>query len=286
MTGRAQLVRRIVRTFQRGSARRLIRPLARLVRPWLHRRGRIVAGPVRGYRFPGGGDVLSGTYESMLVGTYESEVQDFLVRTLKASFVFYDVGAHYGYFTLLGSKLVTRGGHVFSFEPSPRNAQRLRRVIELNELANVTAVAAAISDRCGAADLYMGGTENHYRPSLLPVLFSGDEGEHVTVETTTLDAFGTTHAPPDVVKIDVEGAELRVLKGALGLVDGPAPPVFIVETHSRDLDRAVQELLAAHRYDVRGLGGDPRRRHVVAVPCAGYDRLGVDGLNGETVHGA
>ena len=249
---------RIARGYKQSWARDLFRPLERLLLPLLLRRGKILFGPLRGLRFPDGG---RGT----LLGTYEAEVQEVLSRFIKPSDVFYDLGAHHGYLALLGSKLVADSGQVFCFEPLPRNMERLRRIVDLNKLQNVTCVPMAASDHCGTAKLYVGNHKNDYRPSLFP--WKGEE--HLAVETTTLDTFIGSHRAPNFIKLDVEGAEFQVLQGAVGLLAGSNPPVIVIEAHSEDVHHAVSDLLSAHHYVVRSLAIDPQRpypHHVLAIP--------------------
>lgn len=248
----------LARVLQKSWVRKLLAPVERLLRPVLLRHGQILFGDLRGYRFPGGG---RGT----LLGTYEEEVQGLLRRCLGPGDVFYDIGAHHGYFSLFGSELVREQGGVFSFEPAPANVSHLRGVVDLNGLTNVTLVPRAVSDSDGTADLFLGDGRNDYRPSLFP--WKGDD--HVAVETITLDRFIESNPAPAVIKIDVEGAEFHVLKGADRLLSGTAPPVVILEIHGAEVRALVEELLLDQDYRLHRLPGDARRpfpHHLLALP--------------------
>lgn len=121
-----------------------------------------------------------------------------------------DVGANVGAYTLLFAQWAGRSGRVFAFEPSPSASRSLRRHLELNGAGNVEVIEAAVCDRQGAATLYDDGFGG--RSSLMG---SAEHRRGVTVRTTTIDVFCKERSlAPDVVKLDVEGAELDVLKGA------------------------------------------------------------------------
>lgn len=122
-----------------------------------------------------------------------------------------DVGAHVGYYTLLFSKLVGSIGKVFSFEPSPEFYDVLLSNLKLNRLRNVIPVKKAVADFCGHSWLYhepLGGGSSLY--------LVHSYREPITVDVVTLDAFFSEFGWPniDLIKLDVEGAELAVLRGA------------------------------------------------------------------------
>jgi len=123
-----------------------------------------------------------------------------------------DIGAHVGYYTLLAAKLVGPTGKVYAFEPEPGNHSTLQKNIQLNNYQNIVATRIAVSDRRGRASMYLTSLDSG-RHSLfqhgLPKLGS------TQVETTTLDWFLESQDAPrvDLIKIDVEGAEVDVLDG-------------------------------------------------------------------------
>ena len=123
-----------------------------------------------------------------------------------------DIGANVGAYTLLFAQWVGSTGRVVAFEPAPASVAGLRHQLRLNGVADrVEVVESAVADVVGtalfAADRASGAN------ALIP---DGHHGDHtVSVRTTSLDAFcEANHLHPDVIKIDVEGAELDVLRGA------------------------------------------------------------------------
>lgn len=147
-----------------------------------------------------------------------------------------DVGANVGAYTLLFAQWAGRSGRVFAFEPSPSASRSLRRHLALNSAGNVEVIDAAVCDRQGTAALYDDGC-----PGRSSLIGSAEHHRAVTVRTTTIDSFCAERSlTPDVVKIDVEGAELEVLRGARRTLAAEKTVAF-VEFHpsvwrSRNLD--------------------------------------------------
>lgn len=169
---------------------------------------RMTAGIGQGLRFDPGAS--NPDYAS---GTNELPVQRALAQHLRAGDVFYDVGANVGFFTVLAARLVTESGHVYAFEPVPRNAALIRRNVRLNGLTNVTVVEQAVARASGSGELrlarYAGGA------ALATVAPPPDTAGVITVTLTSLDDVirRAGYRAPRLVKIDVEGAEAEVLDG-------------------------------------------------------------------------
>jgi FkbM family methyltransferase len=135
-----------------------------------------------------------------------------------------DVGANVGVHTVRLAKLAGRGGSVIAIEPEPSLADRARRNIELNGLANAHVVNAAASDKSGHTVLYRPGAfdTNRARASLLchPYL----TGAAVTVPVVTVDE--VSDGPVTLIKIDVEGHEAAVVRGAAKIIERDVPTVL------------------------------------------------------------
>ncbi len=101
---------------------------------------RVEAGPAQGLWL----ELNPRTGQNYLRGEAELTVQKILAERLRPGMVFYDLGANIGLFTLLASRLVGDSGKVFSFEPDPENAARLRRNVERNGFTNVTVIEKGI----------------------------------------------------------------------------------------------------------------------------------------------
>lgn len=230
----------------RGVLRRLVGP-----------RKRVLFGPLKGL-------VSDGSLASTL-GIYELHVQEVIQRYLSSGDVFYDVGGHHGYFALLASKLVGSSGRVYVFEPLVANRLIIANLVSANARHNCTVLPFAVSDKVGPASLFLQADDA--QPSLVA---TSDACVHV--DTITLDDFGSNHPAPTLVKVDVEGAEEMVLRGAKGLLSGERAAIWIVEVHSVAFEGAVRKIFHQHAYRVDELEPGPapdrirRARHLVATP--------------------
>ena len=164
-----------------------------------------------------------------------------------------DVGAHIGSYTL---RMASRFRHVIAFEPNPYNRHILKLNIQLNKMQNVHVEDAALSDTDGVSQLFLqrttGGTG-----SLNPHHYGFKYDTTVQVKVRRLDHFEIPEV--DVLKIDAEGNELQILKGASQTIDS-ARPILAVEVHrSQNFHGAtcyceICTYLSSRSYDVRMLG--------------------------------
>jgi len=141
-----------------------------------------------------------------------------------------DIGAHHGFYTLLLAHLVGSNGQVFAFEPSPRERKALLRHISLNRCRNVRVQALALGGVEKEAELYVvQGNQtgcNSLRP---PIVLSSVSP--IAVQVTSLDVWLKEQKLDrvDFIKLDVEGGELEVLKGAANLLERRLRPVILAE---------------------------------------------------------
>lgn len=160
------------------------------------------------------------------IGVNEWPVQKWLVDQVHPGDVVYDVGANVGYFTIMTARLVGTEGHVYAFEPVPDNAAAVRHNVALNQMKQVTVLPYAVSDEMGEGKLllahYSGGS------SLDTVGTPPDLKGELMVPLTTLDMFVSQQdvPQPSFVKIDVEGAEINVLRGMTWLLKNAGPTLL------------------------------------------------------------
>jgi FkbM family methyltransferase len=157
-----------------------------------------------------------GSFRSTLelvLDRYEPDTTRLFHRLLQPGMTVIDIGAHAGYFSLIGASCVGATGKVYAFEPFPASFRQLQRNIELNGYKNIHAIAKAVSDKTGVHKLLVNpkGSDRHS-------LFAGEsswEPESPEVETTRLDDFleGCDWPPVDLIKMDIEGAEPAALAG-------------------------------------------------------------------------
>lgn len=204
----------------------------------------IVRGPLRGTRW-----LLASRGKTLrvLLGTYEPEQTALFIRHVQPGGTFLDVGAHVGFYTLLGSRLVGREGHVWAFEPDPTNAHHLREHVRINGLSNVRVEEAAVAAEEGTARFGGGSGSGTGRLT--------GAGE-VSVRTVSLDPLCACHGlEPSAIKIDVEGAETAVIEGASETIRRARPVIFL-STHGPDVHERSLGLLRDLGYDVTPILGE------------------------------
>jgi FkbM family methyltransferase len=134
---------------------------------------------------------------------------ELFLSTLRPGMTVVDGGAHVGLYTLLGARAVGANGQVFAFEPDPYNHRALAHNVRALGLPNVGLDRRALADSAGSATFHL--SRGTIGSSLRP---RDDTSAVATVETTTIDATLADANPPAlVVKLNVEGAEPRILEG-------------------------------------------------------------------------
>ncbi len=158
-------------------------------------------------------------------GDYESVITSYLLKNIAFSEndVFIDVGANIGWYSVLLSQKTSAPARIFAFEPDAMNAELLESNVKRNSATIVSINKVALSDTAGEKHFYRYSNRNLGRHSLLPI----NNGEVTTVPSMTLDDFWEQNSlsteKPRFIKIDTEGYELQVVRGAEKvLADCPA----------------------------------------------------------------
>ncbi len=210
---------------------------------------RIRSGPAAGLRFRGGDTV------GYVLGVSEPALQTTLSKHLHPGDVLYDIGAHAGFVAVLGCRLVGPEGHVHCFEPVPANVATLRWNLAANGFRNATIHTVALSDSDGEIRMDLGD-----RGITAHIAADGDfVARAARGDSLALPA-------PTVVKIDVEGAESRVLGGMTQMLRSRRP-VVVVEVHAGQ-DAPVRSILAELGYDLHELDDGGGMPHLLALPAA------------------
>jgi FkbM family methyltransferase len=177
-------------------------------------------------------------------GKYEPPLQQTFFNHLKPGDVVYDIGANAGFFTVIAAKLVGSSGKVYAFEPAPENAAIIRRNLQQNNFSNVTVIEKAVSASTGTAELllakYAGGH------TLAAVGTPPDLKGSLAVQLVSIDRLVEQQEiePPQFVKIDVEGAEIEVLKGMSQTIRQFKPTIIY------EVDDETQEALLAKKQEI------------------------------------
>ena len=163
-----------------------------------------------------------GDFGRAIVATrdYEPHVRRFLIDSVMPGQVVIDVGANVGCLAFQAAQLVGERGRVIAVEPNPDNLQLLYAGILLNELANVQVLPCAAWDASGIMSL-KGGASNTYLVLAAPL----DEGRAYT-QLVRLDEALASLDRVDLIKLDIEGHEPRVIRGARGLMEKHRPTLL------------------------------------------------------------
>ncbi len=192
----------------------------------------------------------AGLRFSYVAGRYEPDIERWAAAVLRPGDVAIDVGANVGWHALRFAGLVGARGRVVAFEPGPRPRALLERSVHLSALAGQVDVRGqALADAEGSTALYEDGSAG-----LTSSILAHDwlDREHpISVDVTTLDAVlsGLVLPPVRLLKIDVEGAEELVLRGAMATLRDAPPAFVIVELSSMRGARDVVGLLQRHGYE-------------------------------------
>jgi FkbM family methyltransferase len=168
--------------------------------------------------------------QELLYGSFEQDEMKFVKKLLRRNMTVVDVGAHHGLYTLLASKCVGWDGRVVAIEPSPRECARLEKHLRLNRCSNTTMVTCAAGEDPGEEEFYVVERYRDCFNSLRPPAIS-DPVKVVPVNVRRLDDIlaELEILKVDFIKLDVEGAELSVLCGALKLLNRQSRPAMLVE---------------------------------------------------------
>jgi FkbM family methyltransferase len=214
-------------------------PLRRRLYDAINRRTRpptITHGPMRGLRFTGGDTA------GYALGASEPAVQQAIEAHLKPGDVFYDIGANVGFLSLLGAKCVGPTGRVYCFEPQSDLLPLLAHNLGQNGFHNYEIIEAAVADEPGTTRLRTPPLQSRAR-------ITAQTGLTRLVTLDELDLL-----PAAVIKIDVEGAESRVLRGMLRVM-GEHQPTLIIEIHG-DQGPSVETILSEANYRFEVLNDD------------------------------
>jgi FkbM family methyltransferase len=207
----------------------------------------ISSGPAKGIWLK-----VNPYWESTLMrGDPEWHIQEVMLKYLKPDDCFYDVGAHIGYYSLFASRYVGVKGSVISFEPDSDNIAVFRENLAKNNLMQILIVPAAVWSDEGVV-VFQKGADYSSRMSGRVVSNNSAAAfgaEMLSCSAVSLDSFCLSHRPPTFIKIDVEGEEIDVLKGARQTL-AQHKPVLLIEVHNQENIAAMGGLLTPLNYSI------------------------------------
>ena len=193
--------------------------------------------------------IVMTKHEEEIIGLFRPKEGDTVV----------DVGAHMGRYTITSSKSVGASGKVIAVEAHPYNFRILQHNLRLNKLKNVSALNRAVYSKKARLKLYLpdedlGYTMHHsLMTNYLASKYSKEiERRYIEVEADTLDNLLKIRGINEVnwIKIDVEGAEYEVLRGAKEILSTNKPISILVEVHGKDTYGPTMELLRSNNFNI------------------------------------
>lgn len=218
---------------------RILMQVARLLNKTIQVKAPVFWGDEMVLVFPEG---ISGQLFQYGYLNHEEGLTAFMLRYLKPGMVFFDIGAHFGYYTLLGAELVGYNGQVHSFEPTPNTFQILLR--NTTDKTNIKINNIAIWSNDAELLLKDFGLQLSGYNSLCAARLEESESKNIRpqqhrVQATSLDSYiEHNNVLPDFIKIDAESAEYNILQGMENILARHRPLVCF-EVGDMDLDGVV-----------------------------------------------
>jgi len=215
--------------------RRLSVVLPKLLLPAPEKTGKHVLKTIHGVELLIDPSIDKGVELSLFeTGTYEKGTIQLLDQLLKPGSTFLDIGANIGLMSSIASKIVGADGKVLAVEANPKTVEILQHNLALNKAENVSIFPFALGSEKGTATLFENWNVNRGGASLL----AQEEQDGVDVPVEKIDDI-FEHDKIDLIKIDVEGFELEVLKGGMGVLKEQLPILIIEVSEQREHEAGV-----------------------------------------------
>lgn len=210
--------------------------------------------------------------------SYEKEISQFVIDNICEGDNIVDVGANIGFFTLLFGKIVGETGYVYAFEPELNNFKLLKQNVNENKFHNIEIIQKVVSEKKGKIKFVIEDTSvSHY---VVSDLNQPDKKNNIIeLDSVTLDNYITK--PIKLIKIDVEGHEIKVLNGMKSLIKQNKDLSLIIEFNiftqrragytGNDLFAFIEEL----GFDIFHMGDNKK----IITPVTDKDILELDGAN-------
>jgi FkbM family methyltransferase len=219
----------------------------------------VLSGPAKGLRIRAD---LVKRREAYFWGKYDRSILDRVMPYVEPGHTMWDCGTYLGFYTLVFARMVGRAGRVVAIELDSHNLERTRENAELNKLTNIDFVNVAIGAPAGFVEFVVDNAMNSH----LPGTYVGglemqriwrDADEHrprKKVECISLDQalLEKRLPPPNLIKVDIEGAENDALQHASYMFEH-VRPLLLLELHNLQCDRAAWDFARRFEYELKGL---------------------------------
>jgi FkbM family methyltransferase len=221
-------------------ASKLVRLPLKLIPPSL--KVPFLYGSLRGFKW-----ITGASNHGYWLGFYERKMKKYLIENLHKGEVMLDLGAHVGYYSLIGARLVGSEGKVYAFEPLPRNIGYLRQHLKLNDVRNVQLFEGAIAHYEGVA--------NFNDASFVGARFSETGKVSVKVYWLRKMIEEKILPIPNVIKMDIEGAEVDLIPDIISILKNNQIKIFL-STHGKAIHQQCIANLSAIGYQFIPLDGE------------------------------
>ncbi|MGB7293177.1 MAG: FkbM family methyltransferase [Thermodesulfobacteriota bacterium] len=206
---------------------------------------KVLQGVNKDYRW-----VVGSGVHGYWLGVYELYKQRAISACCTQGMVAYDVGAHAGFYTMMLARLSGKEGRVYAFEPNALNLRYLKTHLEINNINNVTILPIALGQDTGYTFFNESGNSStgHVTASRTTVMVLLDSIDSL-IDKKLIE-------PPNIIKIDVEGAELDVLRGA-GAAIRTYHPIIFVAIDNHDNKDYIYDFLKDMGYAIDCLDNNP-----------------------------
>jgi len=189
-------------------------------------------------------------WEARQLSYYEKPVFDLLSSVVKPGWVVYDVGANVGIYTLQFSSLVTQDGFVYCIEANPVCIYFLRANLEINHLSNCQILPIALTDGQKQVDFTINYSNSALGLTQSSPFYHSKIGHEISVHGLSLDELISEYQlrRPNLIKIDVEGAEGSVVRGMQSTIK-KHHPLLLIEIHGREAAQMTAGILDKHKYN-------------------------------------
>lgn len=199
----------------------------------------IVSGPLQGQRW------IKGSHNfSIVLGTYERIQSSEFGKSASQAQVFWDLGAHVGYYSLL-FRASNLQGEIIAFEPSELNAELFKRHMQLNKIGDYSLYTKAVSNQIGSLAFYEGKTS-------VAGKLTEDGERRVDVIRLSEWVANKKIKIPQLIKMDIEGEEYKVLQDIHSILKTHKPKIFL-STHGKDVHQACISFLGELGYSFKPL---------------------------------
>ena len=218
----------------------------------------VLQGPARGLWFRL--DLPTRMESAYFFGTYELEITRWLTKVCHKGWTIWDCGTYLGFYTCLFARLVGEKGQVVVFEPDPRNMERTKEHARLNKFNNVQFMQCAVGGPSGEIDFILSNNTNSHIPGAYVGATREDYSKIervdglIRVPCLSLDEVYSDKKipPPDLIKIDIDGAEKEALQYT-GRLFREVRPLLMLELHNPECDRAAWEFAQKWNYSLKSL---------------------------------